>query len=325
LKPSAVFAAMQTAVQADRPVMVCGDPGIGKTALFRQLADKLGREFRFFSAITKDPVDIQGVPGIVDGRTKWALPDLLPTEGEGILLIDDISTAPPLVQASLYGVVLDEAENWTKPPGWWIGAAGNLETNRALVNRMPTPLRSRFIHLKMEPDVDDLVKYWLSQPDFLTEIIAFIKFKPALAHDFNTDATTYPCPRTWEMVNDLLHAGMPPAIEHDLIAGSVGIGAANEFCAFLSIFRHLPSVDEILLDPMGADVPNEPGVLYALSCALSHKASANNIEQIVQYTGRLQAEFDVLCMTSAIRRDKNIVRTRAFQSWAATHNDVISG
>jgi MoxR-like ATPase len=52
-------------------------------------------------ALLLDPVDIRGLPHLgPDGRSTWATPDFLPTEGEGILFLDELNAAPGMVQAA---------------------------------------------------------------------------------------------------------------------------------------------------------------------------------------------------------------------------------
>jgi hypothetical protein len=43
--------------------------------------------------------------------------------------------------------------------------------------------------------------------------------------------------------------------EAQLLDGTVGPAAASELVAFLRLFRQLPSIDEILLNPTTASVP----------------------------------------------------------------------
>lgn len=44
--------------------------------------------------------------------------------------------------------------------------------------------------------------------------------------------------------------------------------AASELVAFLLLFRQLPSIDEILLNPATATVPAEPSAQIAIATAL---------------------------------------------------------
>jgi MoxR-like ATPase len=106
---------------------------------------------RDIRALLLDPVDLRGLSNVVEGRSKWAIPEFLPADGVGILFLDELNAAPAMVQAAFYQLVLDRRlGEYTLPDGWIIIAAGNRDADRAHTTRMPTPLRNRFVHLDFE-------------------------------------------------------------------------------------------------------------------------------------------------------------------------------
>ena len=155
MKASAVAAALNLLVSARQPVFIWGGPGIGKSDVVRQLAKAMGVPLKDIRALLLDPVDLRGLPFLgADHAAKWATPDFLPKDGEGILFLDELNAASAMVQAGCYQLVLDRRlGEYTLPDGWSIIAAGNRETDRAVTTRMPTPLRNRFTHLNFEVDV----------------------------------------------------------------------------------------------------------------------------------------------------------------------------
>ncbi len=102
------------------------------------MAEELGRELVDIRAVLLDPVDLRGLPSVGgDGTAHWCPPSFLPTEGEGILFLDELNAAPPLVQAACYQLVLDrKVGEYTLPDGWTVVAAGNRESDRAVTHRM---------------------------------------------------------------------------------------------------------------------------------------------------------------------------------------------
>jgi MoxR-like ATPase len=180
---------------------------------------------------------------VSDGRSKWATPEFLPQNGSGILFLDELNAAA-MVQASCYQLVLDrKLGEYTLPDGWAIIAAGNRDSDRAVTTRMPTPLRNRFVHLEFEVDVQEWSE-WAIQAGVRPEVIAFLRFRPELLSAFDRDANAFPSPRSWEFVSrilDSLGSQLNPAIEHEVIAGAVGTGAATEFSAFLRMSESCPT------------------------------------------------------------------------------------
>jgi MoxR-like ATPase len=54
-------------------------------------------------ALLLDPVDLRDLPFLGgDGRAKWATPEFLPVDGEGILFLDELNAAPSMVQRDCY-------------------------------------------------------------------------------------------------------------------------------------------------------------------------------------------------------------------------------
>ena len=306
MKASAVSDALRVLVAARRPVFIWGGPGVGKSSVVKQLAETLNVPLQDVRALLLDPVDLRGLPFLgSDGRSKWATPEFLPQNGTGILFLDELNAAPAMVQASCYQLVLDrKLGEYVLPDGWAIIAAGNRDSDRAVTTRMPTPLRNRFVHLEFEVDVQEWSE-WAIQAGIRPEVIAFLRFRPELLSAFDRDANAFPSPRSWEFVSrilDSLDSQSNPAIEHEVIAGAVGAGAATEFSAFLRMFRELPNIDAILLNPPQEPVPENAAAQYAVASALARCASDTNFDRICLYLNRLPTEFRVLCVRDATLR-----------------------
>ncbi len=162
MKASAVASALGLLVSTRQPVFVWGSPGVGKSDVVRQVAESKQVALQDVRALLLDPVDLRGLPFLSpDKQAKWATPDFLPREGEGILFLDELNSATAMVQASCYQLVLDrKLGEYTLPDGWAIVAAGNRESDRGVTTRMPTPLRNRFTHLQFEVDMQEWCE-WL--------------------------------------------------------------------------------------------------------------------------------------------------------------------
>ena len=96
------------------------------------------------------------------------------------------------------------------------------------------------------------------------------------------------------------------------------------------MWRTLPGIDEIMLNPMTARVPGtqEAATLYALSGLLGRRATAGNMQAIAQYVSRLPEDHQVLTMKVISSRKRkpeeaDPMKTAAFIGWAASHPDVL--
>jgi len=325
MKASSVCEALRVLVEAQQPTFIWGGPGIGKSAIVRQVATSLEVALQDVRALLLDPVDLRGLPFLgPDGRSKWATPDFLPTEGEGILFLDELNAAPAMVQASCYQLVLDrKLGEYTLPDGWAIVAAGNRDSDRAVTTRMPTPLRNRFVHLEFEVDIQEWCE-WAIRAGVRPEVIAFLRFRPALLSAFDRDANAFPSPRSWEFVSGILAEGPNRRLEQELYVGAVGLGAATEFGAFLKTFRELPSIEGILMNPAREPVPDQPDAQYAVATALANSASDTNFDRMCVYLQRMPTEFQVFCVRDASLRDPNIRSTKGYVTWAVENHHAIA-
>lgn len=94
--------------------------------------------------------------------------------------------------------------------------------------------------------------------------------------------------------------------------------------AFLHMFRDLPSIDGILLNPMGEPVPESPAAQYAIASALAHRASDTNFDRICLYLERMPTEFRVLCVRDASARAPEIKFTAGYTKWAIANHHVLA-
>jgi hypothetical protein len=325
MKASRVVSSLHLLVDGRQPVFIWGAPGVGKSDVVRQVAEAKKVSLKDVRALLLDPVDLRGLPFLSgDGEAKWAAPDFLPRDGEGILFLDELNSAPAMIQAGCYQLVLDrKVGEYTLPDGWAIVAAGNRDCDRGVITRMPAPLRNRFTHLNFEVDVQEWCQ-WAIRSSIRPEVIAFIRFRPDLLSVFDRDVNAFPSPRSWAFASNILKSSPDPDIEHELFAGTVGDGAATEFSAFLATFRNLPNIDAILMNPQREPVPANADAQFAVAAALSHCATDTNFDRICTYLERMPKEFNVMCVQDALLRQPAVKHTPTYTKWAVANHHLMA-
>jgi len=306
-------------------LFIWGGPGIGKSSVVRQAAEEEGVDCLDIRLVLLDPTDLRGIPIPEDGEAKWLPPAFLPKEGKGVIFIDELNVAPPLVQNTALQLVLDrKIGEYTLPDGYAIVAAGNRETE-AFVNRMSPPLLNRFIHINFGgnpfPDGDD-VKEWLNwavKNNIDAQLIAFLtQFKPGLLYQFDTDKKAYPTPRSWSNVSKIIQNGYSEQLKLELINGCVGEGAAIEFKAYTDTWLKLPNLDGILA---GDDViPETIDLIYACCIGLVMKASTTeHFNRLLEYSLKLDREFTIFMVKMLYQKDKDkLIGCEGWKEFAKT-------
>lgn len=326
MKPSEIVSALETLFDICQPVFLWGAPGVGKSQIVAQVAAKRGLRLVDVRAVLLDPVDLRGIPRIDEsGAAVWCPPSFLPRTGRGVLFLDELNAAPPLVQAACYQLILDrKLGEYELPEGWIVVAAGNRESDRAVTHRMPSALANRLIHLDFDPDPQDWQE-WAEKAGIDPRIRHFLRFRPKLLHVFEPGRSekAFPSPRSWEFASRILQAGPRWSTTLELLKGAVGEAAALECMGFLKIYAQMPSVDEVLADPGRVPIPEDPAVVYALCEALARRASELTMTSLATLAGRLPAEFGVLLMRDAAAAEPDIVETDAFHDWARANSSLL--
>ena len=335
MKPSKLYEALHALIGERVPLHIWGACGVGKSQIVAQVANDLDFDFIDVRAVQLDPVDLRGLPRIKEDQTEWVPPKFLPIAGKGILFLDELTSAPQMTQAGCYQLVLDrKLGEYVLPDGWVVIAAGNPASERGVHFSMPRPLRNRFVHLDLEADLNDWCK-WAVGAGVRPEIIAFLRFKPDLLHtaDATSDANAWPTPRSWEMASNVLRGianrqkttflSGASEFEAQLLDGTVGPAAASELIAFLRLFRQLPSIDEILLNPETATLPQETSAQIAIATALGRAMTDNSVARGLKYLDRMPTEMRVMAMRDAAARDTAITHTPEFVRFGVQHSEAI--
>lgn len=329
MRPKEVTAFLKSIVHyADAPaVFIWGPPGVGKSDVARQVADEEEVGFVDLRLALMDPTDLRGIPVPEDGKAKWLPPSALPTEGRGILFLDELNFAPLLVQSSAYQLVLDrKLGEYQLPKGWCVIAAGNKTEHGANTYKMAAPLRNRFVHIDFEVSMDDW-REWAIKNDVASEVVEFISFRPDLLFQFDPKRyeNAFPTPRSWEFVSAILKSqnGLSKEIVHKVIEGTVGAGAATELIGYLKVREGLPTVDDIL---NGKDfIPSKADVACALVTALVIRARADQFARLLNYSDKLPAEVAVLLGKLLVQKDKQgVLKCSAWPGWSKKHYALVN-
>jgi hypothetical protein len=329
MRASLLKTTLKSLFYIQRPVCIEGPPGGGKTTLAKDVARELDVPSIHVHLPLRKVEDF-GMPKFDGDTHSFTCPDWFPAKGSvhdtgkgGMLLFDDRNQADADIQKVLANIIHERELNGQRlADGWQVVSTGNRKQDRAGANRVLGHLRNRETVLEFETDLNDSTQ-WMMDNQVKPEVIAFLRFRPGLLHDYDAQRDANPTPRQWvEGVSSVLGT-VPAEAEYECFKGAVGEGAAAEFTGFMRIWRKLPNPDAVLLNPTTADVPSDPATLYALSGSLAQRLTVANFDRAAQYAERLPAEFSVLMVSLALKRDPMLSSTQAFIQWSLKHQDVL--
>ena len=292
-----VLEALSLAVAARVPVLLWGPPGAGKSSAVEDMCRSIDLTFEVVIASIREPSDFSGLPVITENGVEFAPPrwaKTLAEAGNGVLFLDEISTAPPAVQAALLRVVLERVVgDLDLPDELAIVAAANPPDQAADGWDLSAPLANRFCHLDWHVDVmtvatglvagfptpviPTLPEDWKNQIPIAAGLVGGVLsvrqslvIQPPIERALAGRA--WPSPRTWEMLARLLAAAF--AVEcsletkRNLVIGCVGDGAGLEFLNWVQELD-LPDPEAALMDPDSVVFPERGDRLYAALSAVA--------------------------------------------------------
>lgn len=329
---------LSLAVAAGLVLMIHGSPGIGKSACVHETTEEYNLLMIDVRLAQCDPTDINGFPFILECKTKagYVPMETFPLEGDPLpinpktgmkyqgwlIFFDEINSAPRAVQAASYKVLLDKMIGQRKiHKNVVMAAAGNLDTDNAIVEELSSALQSRMVHVTMRSDPD----CWLpiaAKHGIDPRITSFVRFMPKYLNNFNPskqgDDHTFACERTWFFADRLLKAGLDIDDREaglPLLAGTVGEGVARTFIGHVKVYQSLPDIAEICRNPMTTPVPTEPGHLWAMGGSIAHNVTDTTVKPLMDYLDRFPKEFQVVTVREMAQRNVEVFQIPRVADW----------
>ena len=192
-----------------QPLFISGGPGIGKSAIprqvFKQIAADEKRTFAEWSDMNleqkmdclknpdkywifadmrtsqMDTTSLVGIPNMANTEMlenipySWVVYFTNP-KSHGCIFFDEINLAAPIVQSITYSAIHDRVISDRRlSDNVYVFAAGNRSQDKAHTFDMPLPLRDRFAECEIDIDVDHWIK-WASKKGINPHLISFINF-----------------------------------------------------------------------------------------------------------------------------------------------------
>lgn len=321
---------------------VQSSPGLGKSSIMKMIANKLELKLIDHRLSTSAPEDLSGLPGFADvpvyGKNDedediiveyrkeakfHPFSELFPLRGtllpEGyqgwMVFLDEFNSASKAVQAASYKLILDKMSGQHHlHDNVVLTAAGNLSTDRAIVNSLSTAMQSRVVHIEMKEDYEEWL-YDVALPEkYDPRIVAYISQYPGKLMDFRPDhqEKTFCCPRTWEFTNRLIKGKTLDDGHAALLAGTITSGTAVDFVQFTKVFHNLVRIEDILQDPVNCRIPQDAGSKWAITASMMEWVTEENFGDFSIYANRFDLVFRILFFRTVLVRHPSLRQHPAF-------------
>jgi hypothetical protein len=319
------------AIPVEQSMMIWGPSGVGKSMGVHEFCLETGKKLFDVRLPLLDPIDLRGigVPDISDPNDRkcvWLRPEFIPNEPNCVLFLDEITAAPPSLQALAYQLTLDRmVGDHSLPPDCLVICAGNRVTDRGVAYTMPSPLANRLFHLEIKADLQAW-KNWAIRSAIDPRIISFLQVHPTLLHKMDPDQAgqAWPSPRSWAFASRMLSTNLSNDQKGIAIAGCVGVAAAREFIRHCVNYHALESTMENIINGLTPNYKeSDPTKAQTLAVAVAANVTSDTtqLNNVVSWAAKQNGEFAAVLIRTLEERFGLEVLTpiRSYALWAATN------
>lgn len=333
------------------PLYVHSSPGSGKSSIVKSVAEELGIGFIDVRLAQMEPCDIRGlpVPNHEKHTMEWFVNGTWPNDpnSKGIIFLDELSSCDRSIAVAAYELVLDRrlGSLYKVPDGWYICAAGNLTTDKAVAAPIPSALANRFIHFELETNAEDWLM-WATTHSINPIVTGYINYCPQALMSMEDENLSrgFPTPRSWERVSSMLdlYKDADERILRKIVYGLIGNRRGIEFMSFYKVNHNFDSVLDMMLGKKAISIPEENDRKYAMCSALtylvwkgkSEEDTNKRISGFMDITMNMSSDFATMAMMSAMNgNNKNenkqvfvskLYHHPKFKEWANKHGKSLA-
>ena len=258
-------------VMRQRPILLIGPPGVGKTQIMEQAARECGIGLVAYtithhtrqSAVGLPRIEVKEYGGREYAVTEYTMSEIVAAVydqiretglKEGILFIDEINcVSETLAPAMLQFLQYKTFGSHRIPDGWLIVAAGNPPEYNKSVREFDIVTLDRLKLITIEPDYPVWKEYAVKQ-ELHPAVIAYLDLKPQNLCRIETtvDGKRFATPRGWEDLSELLkvYERLGKEADRQVVGQYIQFPAvAKDFANYLKLYekyRRDYQVDEIL-------------------------------------------------------------------------------
>lgn len=243
MKISEIKKAIPHLIRAKVPALVIGHHGLGKSSVFRQIAEEQGMSFFDVRLGTMcDPGDLLGL--MIERQDEnghksfeHVLPAWWPKDGEKkMIFIDEINRARPDMLQMVFQLILDRRiHTHVLPEGCTVHAAMNPDSDDYKTTNMDdAALLSRFCQIKFTPSQEEFLDYARTK-NFNSTFLGFVAENMSMIDNTGLESfeiKAKPDRRAVVRAEEVLSSGLPEDLWVETLGGMLGFEMAVKYVEY---------------------------------------------------------------------------------------------
>ena len=254
-----------------RPVLLIGPPGVGKTQIMEQISQECQIGLVAYTITHHTRQSAIGLPFIQEkiynarrvSVTEYTMSEIVASVydkmeetglREGILFIDEVNcVSETLAPAMLQFLQYKTFGNHKIPDGWIITAAGNPPEYNKSVREFDIATLDRIKRIDVEADFN-VWKEYAAKVNIHSAVLSYLTARPQYFYQVETtvDGKIFATPRGWEDLSEFLkvYEKLDLSFDREVVGQYIQHAKiAKDFAAYLELYRKYQSlyqIDEIL-------------------------------------------------------------------------------
>ena len=337
---------------ADGTCHLVGEPGVGKTSMFKNIVNRTG-----FKGIYIDAPNIElgelGIP-IPDHETKTTR--MYPNEQWGfhlaeplVIFIDEFTKAHQAVKNMLHpmlneprmimGIPLHKDTIVVTAGNYSGDGVGDVMMIHSRNRISVISVRKPHAGFNADGSIDeDSWGSWAIANDVEPTILAWVKENPHVLASYldpsqagnefifnpKKPQQSFVSPRSLVRASNILKRRNEASNNAILCAleGTIGAPAARALMSYVDVADSLPTWESIIKDPKNAQVPTSPAALCLLAFSAVQRIDRETISKFFEYLQRTPKELQsVFCLTGMKNEEKKrlFLTSQSFVDWMRTN------
>jgi hypothetical protein len=329
------------------PVIV-SEPGVGKTSLLKMMEEDLGDKYDYIyvDCPVKDMSDIGMVIPNHDTRTlEYYVASLFKMDSKKpkVICLDELMKAPKLLQVIFTRMMLERMVGDVPLPEGSIIFATSNNSSDGVGDSMLAHAGNRVCIMKMaKPTIKEWL-LWASENAVHRSVRSFVASTPSCMNSYLTGTEddnpyifnpkkpqmSFVSPRSLAKCSVIVANKDALGENATMVAlgGTIGLSAAKQMSAFLSLESQLPDFKDIIKSPESIDVPKDmASLLMVMFQAVDVVETQDELGKFMKFVKRVASDEVQAIFFTMVMRAKRTVRiarnNEEIKSWAVANHEL---